>query len=397
MRPLAAPALVGLALLLSCTEPAPETPGAILAPLPNAVANACPTVDDLRLQINALFPAGDLQLEANARLSTIQRLVKRPDMANAQAQMLRLVEYTLGKYYAGLLVGGQAAATRTAVVTLINGLYCYVGLTPPNIPTDALGNDGVVAVVGPTTPALNVVTPSQQAGVALPAAAAPVTTVLAVYRLPDSPNPLNTPLDQYPAYYEFQVSPVVSFSQDVIVGACQVGSFAPVDYGRLKLGHNLNVTGFELLPKATPAFLNCANLASTTDPTVNGTCCLGGTTKNFSPFGAVDTLTNMDAGSPRTIAGNANSAVPASQLPSVEIRTPTGRPVPGLTVTFSIPAGSEGTLTGAVQVTDANGRATVGGWTLGPGTLPNTVIATGTPFPGSGIARNGLSFSATLP
>lgn len=89
--------------------------------------------------------------------------------------------------------------------------------------------------------------------------------------------------------------------------------------------------------------------------------------------------------------------MPATLLPAVQIITPSGRPVPGISITFSVPAGSEGSVSGATQVTDANGIARLGGWVLGPGALPNTVIATGTPIPGSGIARNGLSFTATLP
>ena len=397
MRPLALPALAGLALLLSCTGDAPAGPDGLALPRGSVVANSCTTIDALRLQVNALFPAGKLNREASTWITQIQKSVKQPDLPTAQAKMLSLVDYTIKSYYAHQLIGDQGATTQATVVSFIDNLYCYVGLTSPHIPIGALGDDGVVAVIGPTTPAQTVVTPSAQAGVDLPAAAAPATTVLAVFRLPDSPNPLNTALDQYPAYYEFQVSPVVSFTQDVVVGACQLGTFAPVDYGRLKLGHNLGGTGFELLPKATPAFLDCTGLASTGDVTADGTCCLGGTTKNFSPFGAVDTLTTMDAASFRSVPGTPNTPMPANLLPAVQIITPSGRPVPGISITFTVPAGSEGSVSGATQVTDANGIARVGGWVLGPGALPNTVIATGTPIPGSGISRNGLSCTATLP
>jgi hypothetical protein len=79
------------------------------------------------------------------------------------------------------------------------------------------------------------------------------------------------------------------------------------------------------------------------------------------------------------------------------ITTPTGRPVPGVTVTFAVPAGSQGSITGAVQVTDASGAATLGGWTLGDGSLPNTVTATATPLvPGSGFANNPALFTAIV-
>lgn len=396
MRRLSVPVLAGLGFLLSCASPATDSPADFTAPPANAVANACATVDDLRLQINALFPAGGTRNEANNRLSAIAKLVKKPDAANAQVQMFRLVEYVLARYYAHGLIGDQSTTTQTGVLTLMNGLYCLVGLPAPNLPGSSLGEDGVVAVVGPTTPATTVVTPSAQAGVDLPGASVPTTTVIAVFRLPDSPGPLNTPLDQYPAFYEFQVSPAVTFTSDVLVGACQVDNFTPPDYTRLKLGHNLGSTGFELLPRVTPAFLDCTSIASQSGPTIDGTCCLGGSTRTFSPFGAVDTLTTMAANSFQAVKGPLNGPVGPSDLPSVQIKTPTGRPVPGITVTFSIPAGHEGSLTGAVQVTDANGIAKLGGWTLGGGVLPNSVIATGTPLLGSGIDGNGVSFTATF-
>lgn len=396
MRPLALSAATGLLLVLACSSDAP-TAQAPTAPMASVSADACPTVDGLRDQITALFPAGLYQREATSALVAMRNFVKAGDFASAQAVMFKLVNYTLTGYYGHQLVGDQSASTQQAVVTLINGLYCYVGLAAPNIPLGALGDDGVVAVIDPTMGQTTVVTPSAQAGVDIPAAATPTTTVLAVYRLPDTPHPLNTALDQYPAFYEFQVSPVVTFNQNVLVGACQLGSFAPADYGRLKIGHNLGGTGFELLPKQSPAFLDCTGLASiNADPSINSTCCLGGTTKSFSPFGAVDTSTTMDAASLRRITGAANSPVPSNLLPAVQILTPQGHPVPGITVTFSVPQGSEGSITGATQVTDQNGIARVGSWTLGSGQLSDKVIATGVPFPGSGLERNGLDFTATV-
>jgi hypothetical protein len=204
-------------------------------------------------------------------------------------------------------------------------------------------------------------------------------------------------LDQYPTFYEFTASPTVTFLNDVTVATCQIGTFSTPNYGRLKLGHNVG-TGFELLPRVTPAFINCANLAAVTgDPSINGTCCLGGIGKNFSPFGAVDTLAGLDRGSPATFTGSPNSPVPQGNLPRVAILTPTGKPVSGVTVTFALTPGSAGSITGAVQVTNASGVATLGGWTLGSSASTNVVTATGTPIPGSGFLPNGVSFTATVP
>lgn len=396
--------LAGLALMVACSDSGPDrapTAGTAAAMPQASGASACPTADQARAQLNALFPAGPLRTEATARFNAMLKAAKSGDLPGAQSLMFRLVEYTIGLFYQGQLTGERSTGTQAALSGFIDALYCTVGLPQPNFPPGVFGDGGAVGVVTPTSPTTQIVTATQFAGVEVPASSAPTTTVIAVFRLPDVPAPLNTPLDQYPSFFEFMASPPVTFNQDVLVGACQVANFSAGDYSRLKLGHNLGTTGFELLPRVTPPFLNCTaitpNGLAAGNPTVNGGCCLGGTTKNFSPFGAVDTLTSMDAASPPSFSGTPNSAVPSAQLPRIQIRTPLGNPVPGLTVTFAIPAGNEGSITGAVQVTDANGFAKLGGWTLGPGVLPNTVTATATPFPGSGVSRNGLVFKAVLP
>lgn len=80
------------------------------------------------------------------------------------------------------------------------------------------------------------------------------------------------------------------------------------------------------------------------------------------------------AGDGQTNAVSANVPVP----PSVLVRDQHGNPVAGTTVNFSVTAG-EGSVTGAVQTTGANGVATVGSWQLGatPGANTLTAQATG--------------------
>ena len=62
-------------------------------------------------------------------------------------------------------------------------------------------------------------------------------------------------------------------------------------------------------------------------------------------------------------------------LPSVRVATATDRPVPGVRVSFAVRSGG-GAITGAEQVTDANGVARVGSWTLGSEPGVNTLTAT---------------------
>ncbi|MES2304326.1 MAG: hypothetical protein V4558_02425 [Gemmatimonadota bacterium] len=66
---------------------------------------------------------------------------------------------------------------------------------------------------------------------------------------------------------------------------------------------------------------------------------------------------------------------PVSTLPAVRILDEKFEPVPDVTVTFTVASGG-GILSGASAVTDADGVARVGGWSLGPNPGPNTLRAT---------------------
>jgi hypothetical protein len=81
-----------------------------------------------------------------------------------------------------------------------------------------------------------------------------------------------------------------------------------------------------------------------------------------------------------TIAPNSETSLSAiagstvSPAPSVIVRDDNGNPFPGATVTFTATAGG-GSVSGASAVTDANGVATVGAWTLGTTAGQNTLTA----------------------
>src|SRR3989475_11964674 len=92
-------------------------------------------------------------------------------------------------------------------------------------------------------------------------------------------------------------------------------------------------------------------------------------------------------GDSQTAATNNSVSTP----PSVQVSDSYGDHVPGVTVTFAATAGG-GTVSGGATQTDANGVATVGRWTLGPGAGENTLTAT---VAGSGITGNPVTFTAT--
>ena len=98
---------------------------------------------------------------------------------------------------------------------------------------------------------------------------------------------------------------------------------------------------------------------------------------------AVSIAANAGNGQTATV----NSAVP--QPPSVIVRDAAGGPVAGVAVTFAVTQGN-GTVSGASQVTNTAGIATVGGWVMGPTPGPQALTATSGTLSGSPV-----TFTAT--
>ncbi len=405
-----------LALLAACSDTG--TPPAAFAPRASQITT-CPDADSARALIRSLFTGPSLTSAIN-QYNTIRRLLSGGKTADAQALTIKFVDFALRQWYAGALIGGRSDPTAVRLVTLVETLYCQVSLPPPSLSPSTLGPDGAAAVLGPGSPAALVRTETRFSGVSVPGGAVPALTLVTIPRLPDAPGPLRTPLDQFPIFYEFAASPPVTFSQDVVTGVCQAQTFDPTVYARFRLAHNVG-TGIEILPRVDAPFLDCTGLLGA-GPLVPGwrgyaarswewllgsvlpepahaltlgTCCLGGSSKSFSPFGAVDPLLVLEALNP-VLRVDPNTVIPAGDLPTVRVRTPGGNPVAGITVTFALLPGSEGSISGTVQVTDQQGLARLGGWTVGPGQAPNAVTATATPLPGTTVQGNGVVFEASL-
>lgn len=91
-------------------------------------------------------------------------------------------------------------------------------------------------------------------------------------------------------------------------------------------------------------------------------------------------------------AGDNQTAPVASPLPvdvAVRVTDASGNPVPGVTVTFIVLTGG-GNVAAPTAVTDGQGIATPGDWTLGPAVGGNTLRASST-----GLNGSPLTFSAT--
>ena len=387
----------------------------------------CPTARTVVADIVALF-ARNAQAAALARYTAAVAVVgARPPVLHsplAHKLVLDLISFVLQQYWAGKLNGGFSSTTQQEVVQLVNGLLCWVGL-PQNFTLANLSSDGASAVLTPSTPDTTVVTGSKQAGVEVDSGTVTQPVLVTIQRLPDSPGPLLTQLDQYPIYYQFTVTPDTgSLALPVTIGVCLASSATPPDPTRLRVAHNVapdTMGSIEILPLAPAPFLDCTNadviglrssnalfnlalqgwraarsaLGQLFSPErlMAASSGVGGTAKNFSPFGLVDTLLVMAPNAPTSQELPLGAPVPA--LPSVSVTTPTGHAFPHLPVSFAVTAGG-GSLTGASTSTDTSGIATVGSWTLGSAAGLNTVTATGTPpVLHSGILGNGQAFNVT--
>jgi hypothetical protein len=395
-----------------------------------AATATCPTARSILADVLALF-AKNSQVAATARLNAAMAVIgTTPVLRSPLAQRLTLgfIAFVLQKYWAGQLNGGFSSTTQQEVVDLVNGLLCWIGM-PQTFTLASLGSDGTAAVITPTTPDTTIVTGTKLAGAQVDSGSVTRPVLLTIKRLPDSPGPLLTQLDQYPIFYEFSVTPDTgSFALPVTVGVCLANNVVPVppDTSRLRVAHNVapdTMGSIEILPRVPAPFLDCTNAdvigLRSANPLANlafgawraarsavaslfsperlmaATSGVGGTAKNFSPFGLVDTLLvmNPNPNSPTSQQAPAGTAVPAP--PSVVVTTPQGHPYAHLPVTFGVTAGG-GSVTGASTATDASGIATVGSWTLGTAAGTNTVAATGTPpYLRSGILGSPLTFTAT--
>jgi hypothetical protein len=421
--------ITGALLVVACsdqpTAPA-ERPTTPPAPSFSVACADPPSTTCIQGLIDALFRPGDNLKSANSFWNNIQTKVKQGTpkaLADARAKATDLVNLGLKNFYANKLIGGMSAATGENLIALADAAYRFAGVTTnaPSIPPGALTADGAAAIITPGSPTTLVITGTKQAGILIPAGAAPTTTLVSIVRLPDSPGPLRTSLDQFPLFYHFASSPEVTFNVDVTGGICQSQTFDAETFAQLRLAHNVFPFGFgdvEILPRVNAPFLDCSNLAvgtlehggligfasagwnflgRTVGPVATAillpdelhaaaleTCCLGGTLKKFSEFGAVDPGSNPasldynpDAATFDDLSAPAGTAV--TPAPSVVVKSQNGTPIANVPVEFAVGEGG-GTVNGgstATVFTDANGVATVTTWTLG--IIAGTYTLTATP------------------
>src|SRR5947207_3522713 len=154
-RVLATSMLVGAGLFVTaCSDqhsPLPTEP-----PIsPTLTARSRTSALQLAALTLALFAPGDLLTFARSTQNNINLKMSRGDIAGARKLALAFVDFTLKTYYQGKLRdpnGANPPTTAEAVVTLIDGILCWVGLPPSGldltknadvtVTTKVIGKDG---------------------------------------------------------------------------------------------------------------------------------------------------------------------------------------------------------------------------------------------------------------
>jgi hypothetical protein len=382
------------------------------------------------VQIVLLFKPADLGPAIRNFVQIDADLLKHNQTA-AVTDMYQEWQYTLNTYYAGKLRGGNSAQTQTATLAFGNALYCLVGLDGSGLTlgTAPLDTGSVVQVVFPSPSDQTVVTGDQHAGVQIPGGTLTQPVTITITPIPGNftfPNgPLNTKLDQYGPFFQFNVVPEQTFTTPVVAAGCINGNGDAPPPSSVDLAHNVGDSLQILTPVAVP-FLVCGPTAMIRQPSTmqlarNGdygralgriessalklfapepayaftSSGVGGKTTSFSPFGGVDTavVVQLISGFPaQTQLAPAGSPVAAA--PSVMVQTVNGHtPLGGASVVFTIGSGggslgassNSSIVNTATVVTDsATGVAAVPSWTLGAGpantlnavasfTLPNKI------------------------
>jgi len=153
-----------------------------------------------------------------------------------------------------------------------------------------------------------------------------------------------------------------------------------------------SVTGGSQLTNAS----GIATVASWTLGAVAGTNTLTATVGALTPATFTATGTAGAAANVAINAGDGQSATVATAVavdPSVLVTDAGGNPVSGVTVTFAVTGGG-GAVTGATQLTNAGGVATVTSWTLGNSVGANTLSATVASVGGVNFTATGTAAAA---
>src|SRR2546429_1486395 len=242
--------VVGGLLAAACSDqrsPLPTEPP--LSPSLTA-GRSCPSPLQLAALTVALFAPGDLLTFARNTQASISLKISRGDLAGARKLALAFIDFTLKTYYLGKLRdpnGPNPPTTAEAVVTLIDGMLCWVGLPPSGldltksadvtVTTKVIGKDGG-----------QFKSTDELSGLKVPPGAVSEDRLFVITRRDDLATAgtcVSSKLkSQIPLCIDFAVVPAQDVAKPLVVAICQPENNQPVDR---RLAHKLAEGKIELL------------------------------------------------------------------------------------------------------------------------------------------------------
>lgn len=229
--------------------------------------------DSIDLLIVRAFPDG-VEKATQARWKNVKARLASGSTQAAHAMYAPLAEFVQQRtpMMDGQALGAETPAQAATRLVAYMGTYVYQG---PSASVPIVGPDAAFGVVLPSAGGETViVTPSEHAGVAFPAGAVSVPTVVLISQnvtpYAQCAGPLVTTRCQYPLYYRFDALPHVKLNEPARFGVCHVNNPLPADHHRFRLAHDrpvssanyttgaTQVDSIEILPVVTVSdFLHC--------------------------------------------------------------------------------------------------------------------------------------------
>src|SRR6266576_1126854 len=225
---------------------------------PSLTGRSCPSPLQLAALTLALFTPGDLLTFARSTQNTISLKMSRGDIAGARKAALAFVDFALKSYYQDNLRdpnGNNPPTTAEAVVTLIDGILCWVGLPPSGLQLVTTGGDVTVTtkVIGPGGDQFK--STDELSGLKVPPGAVSEDRLWVITRRDDLANAgtcVSTTLrSQIPLCIDFSVVPAQDVARPLVVAICQPELNQPPDR---RLAHKLADAKIELLAVTVDPF-----------------------------------------------------------------------------------------------------------------------------------------------
>lgn len=277
----------------------------------------CTTPENLLALVDTVFGTGSPNYNsARGKTENLIKQVRDGNYPAAKDQAYNIVGFVLKTWREKGLAGTEEQTLR-----LINAVYCYAGLS-----TSASDADNAYLIYPTDLPQV-IVSSDFLAGIKLPGEPVFEPSLLTISRIdptayPLGSGPLETKLDQYPGFYDFDLQSEndLNLARPAIVAICLLAGIPPEVADRLRLGHQRQAgpQNFEITPEPDP---NELDFLSCPDPNTYNTLPgwmqkaadlflpkplfaaamyrsggVGGTAGELSPFAPVDTRISGSGG-----------------------------------------------------------------------------------------------------